>query len=88
MLTDQSSPPMLPGKNKYCAVIVGVEDGLLREFVSTFSDLFAEFLKPRGFLPTGSVVLLASLSHLGTRGLVTYSEDLVRHLASLGVSVG
>jgi hypothetical protein len=88
MLTEQSFPPMLPGKNKNCAVIVGVEDGLLRKFVSTFSDLFAEFLKPRGFLPSGSVVLQGPLSHLGTGGLVSYSENLVRHLASLGMRVG
>jgi hypothetical protein len=69
-------------------VVVRVEDGILSELASVFSDVFAGFLSPVGSLPLGSVVLLGSLSHLSKWGISNYTEDLVRNIGSLSMRTG
>ncbi len=87
-ITDQSFPPMLPSRMGNCPLIIRVEDGLLREMEGVFLDFLAEFVRPRGSLPVGSVVLVGSLSYLGIRGIHSYSEDLVKTIASICARVG
>jgi hypothetical protein len=65
VLADQAFPPMIPGCDGRCVVIVRVEDGFLFEIEQAFGDIFAELLSPNGSFPRGSVVLLGSISHLG-----------------------
>jgi hypothetical protein len=87
-LTDQAFPPILPAKDNKCVVVVRVEDGLLSEIENSFKDIFAEFVRPNGFLPTGSVVLLGSVSHMGAKGIDAYAGSLVSCMSSLGALVG
>jgi hypothetical protein len=88
VLSDQAFPPVVPGKDKKCLVVVRVEDGLLSEIENSFLDLFAEFVSPNGRLPTGSVVMVGSMSHLGARGLDSYAGDLVGCMSSTRARVG
>jgi hypothetical protein len=88
LLDDQAFPPMIPGCDGRCVVIVRVEDGFLFEIEQAFGDIFAELLSPNGSFPRGSVVLLGSISHLGGRGLVGYTIYLCGVLASLGSKTG
>ncbi len=88
ILTDQFFPPKLDSCLGNCPLIIRVEDGLLSEIEGTFFDYWKEFLKPLGSLPMGSVILIGSMSHLGTRGLSNYTEDLVWVVGSLGARVG
>jgi hypothetical protein len=69
-------------------VVIRVEDGYLSEIENSFRDIFAEFLRPNGSLPNGSVIMIGSLSHLGTRGLGGYATDLVSCISSLVAMVG
>ncbi len=88
VLTDQAFPPILPAKENKCVVVIRVEDGYLSEIENSFRDIFAEFLRPNGSLPNGSVIMIGSLSHLGTRGLGGYATDLVSCISSLVAMVG
>jgi hypothetical protein len=83
VLADQAFPPMIPGRDGKCIVIIRVEDGFLFELEQAFVDIFVELLGPRGSLSRGSVILVGSVSHLGGRGLVSYATDLCGTLASL-----
>ncbi len=87
-LTDQAFPPILPAKDNKCVVVVLVEDGFLSEIENSFRDIFAKFLRPNSLLPTGSVVLIGSVSHMGAKGLGGYSGDLVSCMSSLSAVVG
>ncbi len=86
--TDQNFPPLLPTVDGRCVAIVRVEDGRLFEIEKTFKEILAEFVAPHGRLPVGSVVLIGSLSHLGTFGLESYANDLVKTISSLLAVVG
>ncbi len=88
ILSDQAFPPVVPGNDGNCVVIVKTEDGLLMEIEQAFADIFAEYVSPSGSLPRGSVVLVCSVSHLAARGLSSYVNDLVGTMASLGGRVG
>ncbi len=88
VLADQAFPPMIPGQDGRCIVIIRVEDGLLFELEQAFTDILAELLGPTVSLPRGSVVLLGSSSHLGGRGLVSYVTNLCGTIASLGNKTG
>ncbi len=68
-LMDQAFPPILPAKDNKCVVVVQVEDGFLSEIENSFRDIFAEILGPNSLLPTGSVILIGSVSHMGAKGL-------------------
>jgi hypothetical protein len=68
VLADQAFPPMIPGRDGRCIVVIRVEDGLLFELEQAFDDIFAELLGPNGSFPRGSVILLGSVSHLGGGG--------------------
>ena len=56
-----------------CLKIVRVEDGSLQEIVSTWMGV----TRGRDF-PTGSVVVLCSVSHLLMRGVGGYIKDLAQ----------
>jgi hypothetical protein len=88
VLSDQAFPALLPTDDGNCLVVVRVEDGALSELVSVFCDIFARNVSPAGSLPPGSVVLLGSLSHLSSRGICNYAEELVRNIGSLAARVG
>jgi hypothetical protein len=88
VVSDQAFPPILPTSDGRCLAVVRVEDAALNELVSAFSDLFANFVSPVGAFPPGSLILVGSLSHLGSRGICNYSEELVRVIGSLSAKVG
>jgi hypothetical protein len=88
VLSDQAFPAILPAMDSNCVVIVRVEDGLLSEIENAFRDLFAETLTTGGGLPRGSLIMIGSLSHLGTRGLDSYAGDLCGVISSLSARAG
>jgi hypothetical protein len=88
VLSDQNFPPMLPSGRGDCVLVIRVEDGLLSEIESTFIDYVFGGGMTEGGLPVGSVVIVGSVSHLGTRGLGSYAEDLVKTISSVGARVG
>jgi hypothetical protein len=73
ILSDQCFPPILPtsGTEK-CLKILRVENGS----VVTLVDEFVKTLGNRIF-PAGSIILLASMSHLGRVGLTAYVNDIL-----------
>ena len=73
VLTDQNFPPLLPTATGRCMAIVRVENGSLAEIASVFLDAVDGCA-----VGVGTVILLASASHLGSVGLAGYAEDLVR----------
>ena len=77
-LTDQTFPPVLPPTGDgNCSVIIRVEDSELWELEEVFYDRFKSFCKPHGSLPSGSLVLVGSMSHLAKNGLNFYAPILV-----------
>jgi len=93
ILSDQNFPPhMAPGeKEKNCAAIIRVEDATLSELVSVFCDVFRNYVGSGvggAGLPTGSVVLLSSLSDLERNGLEKHADDLVRNLSVIAAKAG
>jgi hypothetical protein len=73
VLTDQNFLPAVPvaGEGE-CLKIVAVEDAKLSELADTFLEL------SKGFdIPSGSVVLLFSASHLAWAGPAAYSKEWV-----------
>ena len=84
----QLFPAVLPAGDSDCVAIVRVEDGSLVDLESAFCERFRAFLKPHGNLTPGSVVLIASLSHLKVCGLHDYAECLVKTFVSLTAEVG
>jgi hypothetical protein len=79
---------LLPGGKKNCDLILRVEEGLLGEVGSILVDFFADMVIPNGSLPASSVVMMGSLPNLDTRGLSSYTEDLVHCLSSVGARAG
>jgi len=76
VLSDQNFPPTLPGK--VCWPVIRIEDGSLHEMAKKLEQIC------RGaHLPSGTVVVLSSLSHLARVGLEGYCEDLVDVLAKI-----
>ncbi len=73
------SPPVLPCGNGECLKIVRIENGSLKELVTCFLDI----TRGKGF-PTGSLILLTSVSHLQMRGLSGYAFDLAEEMNRLG----
>ena len=88
VLADQSFPAVLPAAGGDCVIVVRVEDGMLSELDSAFSDRFRAFLRPHGSLTPGSVVLVGSLSHLRAGGLQDYAENFAKTYVSIGAKVG
>jgi hypothetical protein len=73
ILADQCFPPILPAKGgEKCLKILRIENG-------SILDLVDEFLKLLGnhIFTAGSVVLIASPSHLAKVGLTAYINDLL-----------
>jgi hypothetical protein len=87
-LSDQAFPPMLPSSRGDCVLVIRVEGGLLTEIESTFFDYAFGGGLTDGGLPVGSVIMVGSVTHLGTRGLGSYAEDLVKTISSVGARVG
>ena len=81
--TDQNFPPIVPTDDGKCLVIIRVEDGNLSEIETVLTDRFKAYIKPHGSLPTSSVVMIGSLSHLRARGVADYAESFVGVSASL-----
>jgi hypothetical protein len=73
VLTDQCFPPIIPVEGDgECFKIFRIEDGTIFELVDAFLGL------TRGFsVPAGSVVVLASASHLARVGTAAYARDFV-----------
>jgi hypothetical protein len=87
--SDHNFSPILPAAlGNDCVGIVRVEDGKLVEILGLFRDIFREHLRPAGQFPTGSVVMLGSLSHLAMYGLQHYVEEMVRVASILGSEIG
>ncbi len=68
-LSDQAFPPMLPTSRGDCVLVIRVEDGLLSEIESRFFDYVFGCGLIDGGLPVGGVIMVGSVTHLGTRGL-------------------
>ena len=73
VLSDQNFPPSLPTASGRCMAVVRVENGSLAEIAGAFLDAVSGCA-----VGVGTVILLASASHLGAVGLAGYAEDLVR----------
>jgi hypothetical protein len=65
-----------------------VEDCELWELEEVFTDRFKAFCKPHGNLPSGSVILVGSMSHLAKNGLNFYAPKLVETMTRLAGRVG
>ncbi len=78
VLTDQNFPAVLPCNSEECLKIIRVEDGGLNEIVSVWLDI----TKGRDF-PAGSVVVLASASHLTLHGVGGYIPDLASEFSRI-----
>jgi hypothetical protein len=88
VLCDQNFPPILPTTDGKCIFVVRVEEGRLFELEKTFAEILPGIIKPLGRLPVGSVIMVGSLSHLGSHGLESYAGDLVRVMASMVAVLG
>jgi hypothetical protein len=88
VLCDQNFPPILPTIDGRCISVIRIEDGRLFELEKTFAEILPGILKPHGRLPAGSVVMVGSLSHLGSHGLESYTGDLVKIMASMAAALG
>ena len=73
VLADQNFPPALPTATGKCLAIVRIENGTLAELAEAFLEIAGGWA-----VGVGTLVLLASASHLGAVGLAGYAEDLVR----------
>jgi hypothetical protein len=71
-----------------CTVIIRVEDSELWELEEVFYDRFKSFCKPHGSLPSGSLVLVGSMSHLAKNGLNFYAPILVETMTGMAGKVG
>jgi hypothetical protein len=65
-----------------------VEDSELWELEEVFYDRFKCFCKPHGSLPSGSLVLVGSMSHLAKNGLNFYAPILVETMTRMAGKVG
>jgi hypothetical protein len=89
ILSDQTFPPVLPPTGDgNCTVIIRVEDCELWELEEVFMDRFKAFCKPHGSFPSGSVILVGSMSHLAKNGLNFYAPILVETMTRLAGRVG
>jgi hypothetical protein len=53
-----------------------------------FTDRFKAFCKPHGNLPSGSIILVGSMSHLAKNGLNFYTPILVETMTRMAGRVG
>ena len=83
VLADQNFPAALPSDNSgaKCLKILRVEGANLGELADKFISLTKNWE-----VPAGSLVLIASLSHLAEVGLAAYTEDLAAAVSKLAVS--
>ena len=82
--TDHCFPAALPAMGGGgCIAVVRVEDGTLSEIRNTVRDLFTRVLPPVGSLPSGSVVLLGSVSQMGRVGVTQYAEELAKTVGGM-----
>jgi hypothetical protein len=74
---DQHFPPALPVSTVLCTIILRLEDAFLFELPGLIKEFFADN-KGRIVLKEGSLVLFSSLSHLASRGVESYAEEVVK----------
>ena len=53
-----------------------------------FREVFPRHVTSAGHLPQGSLLMIASLSHLSLSGLAAYTEELTRVIKSVSISAG
>jgi hypothetical protein len=75
IISDQNFPPALPTDEKRCCVVIRLEDCYLNELPGLLKEFFGN---RSGYLPEGSLLLFGSLSHLASRGLESYAEEVVK----------
>ncbi len=73
ILSDQNFPAALQSMGEKCPAVIHMEGGLLSELGDFFYSLLLDFT-----LPERSVLLIGSLSHLMTEGLVGYAKGTPR----------
>jgi len=80
VLTDQNFPATLPSdySGKKCLKITRIEGGRLGELTDKFI-----YITEGWKIPAGSVILIASLSHLSETGLAAYIADLCTAVSTL-----
>jgi hypothetical protein len=84
ILSDQNFPPVIPVEGEgECLKIFRIEDSTLDELVTSFMDLTSGFQ-----IPAGSVVVLASASHLAWVGTAAYAADFVKAKEKLVRAMG
>jgi hypothetical protein len=82
-------PPVLPPTvDGNCIVIIWVEDSELWELEEVLYDRLKSFCKPHGTLPSGSVILVGSMSHLAKNVLNFYAPFLVETMTRMAGRVG
>jgi hypothetical protein len=75
LISDQNFPPALPsGEKKFC-VVIRLEYCYLNELPGLLKEFFGN---RSGYLLEGSLLLFGSLSHLASRGLESYAEEVVK----------
>jgi hypothetical protein len=73
ILTDQNFPSTIPaGGEGECMKIIQVEHGSLAELVGVFLEITKGFA-----IPAGTILLLASASHMAAVGTAEYAADFV-----------
>jgi hypothetical protein len=72
LLTDQNFSPIIPSVQGCCPAIIRMEDGSLGELGDSLCTLLGDFA-----LPEGTIIAIASLSHLQRVGLAVYADKLV-----------
>jgi hypothetical protein len=79
VITDQNFPPVLySGDGGNCIGVVRVEHGSIRDIGFLVADLLDGVV-----LPTGSVILVGSVSDLARQGVSGYTEELARTIRIL-----
>jgi len=71
-MTDQNMPPVLPSTNGRCPIIIRIEDGSLSALGDTLCNILGDHA-----LPEGSVLAMASMSHLMKVGLSVYTDRII-----------
>jgi len=82
--SDQNFPPLVPAEGEGdCLKIIQIENASLSDLSKAFLGVVEGFT-----MPSGTVVVICSVSHLAAVGTAVYAEDLVRAFRTLRGAYG